>query len=109
MSKFATKILVNTEGVKQMLPKGALVHEASYDKDAQAVIVKWEHGQLHTGFSFPVEFTQNQLGAGIVPDGVHDLRPSVADAQREIEVTQSVADEPQPVEIEKPKRKKANA
>lgn len=116
MSKFATKIPVNTEALKQLLPAGAYVHGAAYDQEKNAVILTWEHGQLHTGYSFPVEFTQNELAAGVVPNGVTDLRPSTSDLKR-IEVMETEQAEQAEAQVEvaisgeppKPKRKKGNA
>ncbi len=82
MSKFATRIPVNADAVKQLLPAGAYVHGAKYDPASNAVVIEWEHGQLHTGLGFPIDFTQDQLAAKEVPAGVTDLRPTVADIAR---------------------------
>lgn len=100
MSKFATKIPVNTDAVKHLLPKGAYVHEATYDKASNAVVVTWEHGQLHTGFGFPVEFSQEMLVEKVIPTGVTDLRPPPKIASKEIPVETVGEEGPQEVPLE---------
>ena len=91
MSKFATHIPVNTLAIRHLLPKGALVHESSYDPASNAVIINWEHGLLHTGYGFSVQITQDQLEKGELPKGVVDLRPGdIAPVESDVESAPAV-------------------
>jgi hypothetical protein len=75
MSKFITPIAVDLGGIKSLLPKNCHVHGATFNTDQSRVELHWEHDLYRTCYTFPLEFTVEQLKAGEVPSGVRRGAP----------------------------------
>lgn len=79
MSKFVTAIPVDVAEVKKLLPPGACVERVHWNPELSQVEVVWDHMPAHTGFDFPVAFSQEDLAARRMPKGVRQ-RPKPAKA-----------------------------
>jgi hypothetical protein len=75
MSRFHTPIPIDVEAIKALLPQrglhihGVLVTQDPEQKDVK-VVVDWESGELRTPYTFPVEFSVEDLRGKKLPKGV---------------------------------------
>ncbi len=76
MSKFVTRIPVDVEAVRALLPKGALVERVRWNAKASLVEVEWDHQPFHSALDFPVAFEQELLEAKKLPKGVSAEGPA---------------------------------
>lgn len=67
MSTFRTPLPVDIDAVKAMLPKGASVEKIDWDPQLQILSMIWHHQRIATPYTFPVEFTIEQLESGKLP------------------------------------------
>lgn len=70
MSKFVTRIPVDVDAVKRLLPKRSYVTCVGLHPDKDAVEVFWDDDDFETGYTFPVEFSTELLEARKLPDKV---------------------------------------
>lgn len=63
MSKFQTRIPVPVQQVLDALPGGSFVHSYTYDEQKQELTVVWESEAHHTGYTFAVDVTVEELAS----------------------------------------------
>lgn len=74
MSKFITRIPVDIEAVKKLLPPGAYFHGVQAGLGFESIDLVWEHDQLKTPWDYAIDYPSTMLGGNAVPKGVMDLR-----------------------------------
>lgn len=68
MSKFVTAIPVDVHGVLALLPKRATPLDVRFDPELEVVAVEWDDDDLVTPFTFPVEYSIEQLKGQQLPE-----------------------------------------
>lgn len=105
MSNFKTTIPKALDEVKKLLPKDAFIEKATLNAQTGDIEVIWHSSRLHTGFTFPLEFSLEQLAKRDLPKGVKDLPqgPRHAHLQQEKPAPESGAEVPVPVKVKVPR------
>lgn len=83
MSNFVTKIPVDVEAVKRLLPPGAYVEpRVAWDEAKQELSVRWSHHRLRSPYSFDIPFSVEQLQARVLPESVADKEQGAGSAEQ---------------------------
>lgn len=69
MSDFVTKIPVDVEGAKRLLEFGSDIIGVTFNPSESAVELRWGNQWIVTPFTFPLEFSLEDLAAGKLPQG----------------------------------------
>lgn len=82
MSTFATKLPVDLDTIKALLPKGSHVESVKWNAERGEMEIQWDNAELITPFSFPVDFSIAQLKAGELPEKtvIRERKPAPAPA-----------------------------
>lgn len=73
MSNFVTRIAVDVEAVRKLLPKGSFV--AAVEFNGQEVEVRWAHDHLVSPYTFAVEYPLEELKQRRLPEQVRMRQP----------------------------------
>lgn len=72
MSAYVTKLPVDLESVKKLLPPGSDVESVEFNKDTAEVELKWGNDALQTPYSFHFDWPLSMLQEGKRPEIVKD-------------------------------------
>jgi hypothetical protein len=75
MSKFVTRIPVDVEAVKALLPKGSFLERVSWNGKTSEVEVQWDHERFYSGADYHLPFGVELLEGKKLPKGVRDGGP----------------------------------
>ena len=81
MSQFSTKIPIDVEAVKRMLPAKSDVQDVTLGQEADGsffVVLEWSNDWMRTPFTFAYEWPLDQLRAKEIPAKVTNLLPPKA-------------------------------
>lgn len=72
MSAFVTKLPVDLEAVKKLLPSGSDVESVSLNNETKEVELRWSNDSLTTGYTVHLDWPLALLQEGKRPDFVKD-------------------------------------
>ena len=75
MSQFITRIPVNLDAVKKLLPKRSDLQSVTLSEDGQNVEVIWSNDDMHSGRTFAFEWPMANLERKKCPNGVVNRAP----------------------------------
>lgn len=65
MSKLVTTLPIDVSPVLAALPKGHFLHSVTMKPDGKSIEVIWEHDDIKTGRTYPVEHHLRELERGL--------------------------------------------
>lgn len=78
MSAYVTKLPIDVESVKKLLPPGSDVESVSFNAETREVELRWSNDTLVTGYTVHMDWPLALLQEGKRPDTVKDrvLKPA---------------------------------